>query len=441
MNREQPRTIRITAAALADASAERTTGELRLRLDHRGATILPVNAPDDQPGDTVDLPDHTLVPAFVNAHTHLDLTAIGPHPFDHDAGFNSFLNLVIDNRPTTPDAIADSVRTGAALSLAGGVIAVGDIAGALGPQPTLAPWRALRETDLLGVSYMEFFSFGAGEPAATERVPPLIDTAIAESVPTNSSPDRVRFGLTPHAPYTVNRASYRRTLDWARAANPSLPLTTHLAETLDERRFITRGEGPQLDLLRRMGIFEDRERTDLAQTDHPVAHMAEILTGAPWLVAHMNDLEGEAGDRAIDTLARTNTSVAYCPRAHAYFRIAETVGPHRYRDLLAAGVNLCLGTDSIINLDTPDRITPFDDARLLVRRDGLDPRLALKLITTNPARALGLDPAGFDFTPGPLAGLVALPGRSLAEAMAGDAPPKLLLIRNRFDLSGIRCLA
>ena len=433
MNREPPRTIRLTAASITDAV--RTHAELVLRLDDHGATLLdPADAPPD--AERINLPSHTLVPGFANAHTHLDLTRIGPHPFDHEGGFNTFLSLVIRNRPTTPESIADAVRTGAAFSLAGGVVAVGDIAGALGPQPTLTPWHTLRDTDLLGVSYMEFFSMGSGEALTTDRVPTLIDQALAEP---DQPVDRVRFGLTPHAPYTVNRASYRRTLAWARATDPPLPLSTHLDETLDERWFITAGEGPQVDLLRAMGVFEDRELDDLAHADHPVAHMANILADAPspWLVAHMNDLAGQAGDRAIDTLVRTRTSVAYCPRAHAYFRIAESVGPHRYRDMLAAGVNLCLGTDSIINLDTPERITPLDDLRLLVRRDGLDPRLGLGLITTNPARALGLDPAAFDLAPGPLAGLVALPGRSLVEALAGDGAPKLLLVRNRFDPAGI----
>src|SRR5262245_16435517 len=35
----------------------------------------------------VSLPDSVLIPGLVNAHTHLDLTHVGPRPFDRDRGF------------------------------------------------------------------------------------------------------------------------------------------------------------------------------------------------------------------------------------------------------------------------------------------------------------------------------------------------------------------
>ena len=113
-------------------------------------------------------------------------------------------------------------------------------------------------------------------------------------------------------------------------------------------------------------------------------------------------------------LAETGTSVAYCPRSSHYFRNHESFGPHRYRDMLAAGINVCLGTDSIVNLppDESDRLSTLDETRFLCRRDGTDPLTLLRMATVNGARALDLDPDLFIFRSGlphPVAGLIALP--------------------------------
>ncbi|MFN7022304.1 MAG: hypothetical protein ACK4WH_13380, partial [Phycisphaerales bacterium] len=77
----------------------------------------------------------------------------------------------------------------------------------------------------------------------------------------------------------------------------------------------------------------------------------------------MNDCDDE--DLAV--LARTGTSVAYCPRASDYFRAAEHFGPHRYRDMLAAGVTVALGTDSALCLGPEaDPVRAGDAARISV---------------------------------------------------------------------------
>ena len=150
----------------------------------------------------------------------------------------------------------------------------------------------------------------------------------------------------------------------------------------------------------------------------------------------MND----ADDAGIETLARTGASVVYCPRASAYFGAASHFGPHRFLDMLASGVPVCLGTDSIVNLDTPTRISPLDDARLLARTTDADARTLLAMMTTHGATALGLSPDRFVFREGtPIAGINAVrlegakntrarpAGTDLASALlSSTAPPELL---------------
>ncbi|XHC27268.1 hypothetical protein ABWH91_06785 [Phycisphaerales bacterium ac7] len=60
-----------------------------------------------------------------------------------------------------------------------------------------------------------------------------------------------------------------------------------------------------------------------------------------------------------------------------------------------------MGTDSIVNLpeEDSDRLSTLDDARLLVRRDGLPPGVALAMATWRGADALGLDPDCYSLAP------------------------------------------
>ena len=428
-----PATVLLQAACIADASTDHRPGALLLHLEQSGATVMAVGHPDQvaragpTPTHPIELRGATILPGLVNAHTHLDLTHLGP--FDHDpaAGLTPWLGRILNGRLHDEPGIAASVRLGVEKSLAGGVVAVGDIGGVASGQPSLAPWRAFADSPLLGVSFTEFFAIGSGEArglAAVERL-------IADHADEFAHPTGCRLGLQPHAPYSVSARAYRRTIELARPAG--VPLSTHLAESLAERQFVASAAGPQRDLLRTIGVWDHALEGEFCRGQHPAEHLQPILAAAPWLVAHVND----ATDEAIAILARTGTSVAYCPRSSAYFAAEREFGPHRYQAMQAAGVNVCLGTDSIVNLDTPDRISVLDEMRLLVRRDGLSPRVALEMGTVRGARALGLDERWFRFEAGQrVAGLVAVDGAvGLSEVMAGGAPPRLLWHGNRSGLA------
>jgi cytosine/adenosine deaminase-related metal-dependent hydrolase len=76
--------------------------------------------------------------------------------------------------------------------------------------------------------------------------------------------------------------------------------------------------------------------------------------------------------------------------------------------MMSAGVNVCLGTDSVINLPSgSERISTWEEAGLLLRRDGVDARVLLRMMTVNGARGLGIEGVGFEFE-GELAGLGAV---------------------------------
>lgn len=367
-------------------------------------------------------PHALLIPGLVNAHAHLDLTDVGPRPFEQEGGFMGWIEMVRRNRPADEASIARSVGHGAELSLAGGTVAIGDIAGAPGGRPGLAPFQALARSDLVGTSFLEFFAIGRGEEPGLARARAVIESAPAVS-------GGVRLGLQPHAPNTVSGRGY----EWA--AGCGLPLATHLAETDAEREFIAHARGPQRQFLERIGLWDQEMLGWLGHGLRPVQHLAPVLEQARFILAHVND----AADEDIALLARTGQSVAYCPRASEYFQATRGLGAHRYRDMLQAGIPLALGTDSIINLpvaggESP-RISILDEMRLLWRRDRTDPGTLLAMATQNGAAALGLEPAHSRFVPGEaLLGIVAVDLRGtraddppLERALGSDGAPTLLL--------------
>jgi 5-methylthioadenosine/S-adenosylhomocysteine deaminase len=326
--------------------------------------------------EVVDLPGAVIMPALVNAHCHLDLSHLGPGPYP--GTFVEWVDRIRAGRATTPGGIGAATRKGVALARAGGTGLIGDIAGA----GSLVPMQILREEGLAGVSFLEVFGLGRGQEAAVRR---LRQAAGAEPAASCSS---VRLGLQPHAPYSCGPRVYTE------AADLGLPLSTHVAETLEELQFVESATGPLAEMIRRIGVWDD----------------------------------------SIDGATRSAVSVAYCPRASAYFgHPVAGHAPHRYREMIEAGIVVALGTDGMPCLDTPDRLSVLDDMRLLHRRDGTEPRRLLEMATIAGARALGADPDLVTFRTGPVAGIVAVDGAyavggdPVRAVLANDQPPRWLL--------------
>jgi cytosine/adenosine deaminase-related metal-dependent hydrolase len=329
------------------------------------------------------------MPALVNAHTHLDLTLVPriPEP-EH---FFQWLGGVRSARLSmSADDVRQSVIAGVQRLDAGGVAAVGDIAGTHALQASLA---ACADMGLSGCVFEEVFGMGP-------RISACLSAMEATTLEAAGHARGIRRGVQPHAPYSSDRRVFEAAL------RAGVPVSTHLAESVDERRFLADGSGPFRDLLESFGLWNG---TFLAGARHPIDWMAERLRAASMgpggrqsrvLCAHLNDID----DQALALLATLPIDVAYCPRASEFFGHAG----HRYRAMRAAGVNVCLGTDSALNLDTPDRISTLDDLRLLMRRDQLPLSDALEMATVAGARALGLDSARWDFSLGPVAGVIAI---------------------------------
>lgn len=314
-----------------------------------------------------------LMPGLVNAHTHLDLTDIGYRAYP--GSFIEWVQLVIQNRPLTGEAIRHAVREGVRLSLESGVLHVGDISG------SEVAGEVLLEAELGGVPYLEFF--GIGGETLDHSVNQLEQVGVEVE-------DGNGFSFQPHAPYSTGPALYRKLILQA-AELGYASISTHLAETRDEAVFTKSGEGAFRALLESLGKWEDGYLDYYSHNQSPVAWLAALyaevcadleqrektLTAPRILAAHCNYVN----DHDLRLLGMMDCSVAYCPRASDYFEHAG----HRYLAMLDAGINVCLGTDSIVSHGT---LSILDEMKHLYRRDLTDPRLLLKMATVNGYQAL-----------------------------------------------------
>lgn len=363
---------------------------------------------DRTPGArVVERPGAVLLPGLVNAHAHLDLTTVGQRPYGGD--FIEWVRLVIDARNALGYDPAAAVRHGAEASLASGVVRVGDIAGAA------AATEALAGTDLGGVSFVELMGIEFGDVPSTYLVERVSEFETFQA-------DQLVLGLQPHAPYSTGHRLY----EFAGRVNidDGVPICTHLAETVEELQFVAEGDGPFQGLLESMGKWRGRYRGLYSEGLHPVSWLmrSDELAREPerlprWLCAHCNYVK----DAHIERLAAFGASVAYCPRASEYFGHTG----HRYRDMLDAGVNVALGTDSIICHGT---LSVFDEMRRLYLRDQTDPQTLLAMATVNGMKALGQSEQNATFDEEATPGVIAVQGASLEAALSAEQTPAIELL-------------
>lgn len=363
-------------------------GAIRIR-DGRIQHVGPWKAMRRRGGESVlDLGRALVLPGLLNAHCHLDYTDMaGLLP--PQRRFTDWIKLITCAKAEwSLDDFRRSWLHGAAMLLRHGTTTVADVEAV----PDLLP-ECWTRTPLRVFSFLEMTGIRA-------RREPREVLAEAEAVLRRLPRGRCRAGLAPHAPYSTRPTLL--TLVAERVRTRALRVTIHVAESEEEYQMFRHARGPMFDWLLR----NERDMTDCGGVT-PVQHLHRTgLLGPHLLAVHANYLG--PGDGAL--LARHNVTVVHCPRSHRYFNHR----PFPWRRLLRAGVNICLGTDSLATVPRQGRHAPelslfeeLHEAR--TRQPWLGPRRLLRMVTVNPARALGLEGQAGQIIPGAWADLIALP--------------------------------
>ena len=341
-----------------------------------------------QTGEMVDFGEVMLVPGLVNAHCHLDYTDMAgllPPP----KTFTDWIHLMIAAKAQWeyPD-YARSWLNGARMLLQTGTTTVADIEAV----PDLLPevWNA---TPLRVFSFLEMTGIRA------RREPRAVLREAVEKIESLGHP-RCRASLSPHAPYSTLPELLR--LSAREARKNRWRITTHVAESAQEYEMFVHKRGAMYDWLKR----NERDMSDCG-LGSPVEHLARNrMLGANLLAVHANYL----GRRDAVLLAERKVSVVHCPRSHFYFKHR----PFPLGKLLKAGVNVCLGTDSLATVYKTPREKPelnlFGEMRALARaHPKLQPKKILQMATVNGAKALGLTGRIGELSKNAFADLIAIP--------------------------------
>ena len=309
-----------------------------------------------------------LMPALVNAHTHLEYAMYGG--FGDGLGFADWLADHVARRPLLQPGDTDAAaRLGALLALRCGV---GTVADASYSGVSVA---AVRSAGLRAVVHLEVFGGPDTDPGMV--VAGARDRLAAFALETTPL---VRIGLSPHSPYTVAPASFAA-LDLL-ARERGLTVMTHVAESSAELEAVADGTGPLADALRSLTRIE-------ATGMHPVDLLADAgLLHEGALLVHVV----QAGPAQIRRIAGSGAVVVHCPRSNAVLGC----GAAPIVDLLAAGVTVALGTDSPASAIDFDMWAEMREALMTARRregrpDVLTATDVLRMATISGARALGLE--------------------------------------------------
>ena len=314
-----------------------------------------------------DLGEVVVMPGLINAHCHLDFTAMGgkiPPPTHFPDWVKTMLSL---KAHWGYSEYAESWLRGARMLVESGTTTVCDIESF----PELLP-------ESWSTTPLRVFSFLEMTAVKDQRQAEAVLEETLGHLQRIEKEAKHRPGLSPHALYSTTPELMRKSVVAARERN--LPLTTHIAESEAEFRMFQEAGGPFHDWLKNQRRMEDCGGKSPVQ----LLHEYEVLNRTT-LLAHANYLA--AGDEEI--IARSAATVVHCPRSHQYFR--HHAFPFERLD--QAGVNLCLGTDSLattlkVNGQEP-RLDLWAEMRLFAtKKPGVRPQRLFEMVTVNPARAM-----------------------------------------------------
>ena len=321
-----------------------------------------------------DLGDACLMPAPVNAHTHLQLSWLAGRT-RWGGGFGAWLESLVPQIVAPPqdgeaERRREAITTACATLAACGTHWLGDVGGSA-PGALTTVRRACEAAGLKLRQFCEWFGFAPPLVDGARPWPPRCRAEIAADA-------ELAAACAPggHALYSTAPGILRAAREWC--ARAGRVFSFHLAESPEETELLTRGTGPLRACYEGTvlppGWRPPRQR--------PLAYAASLgLLGPGVLAVHGVQLNGEE----IAALAESGASLCLCPRSNHNLGVGEAP----VRQLLESGVPLCLGTDGLTsNTDLDVR----NEALWLRERLDLPARALVRLLTVNGAAALGLPP-------------------------------------------------
>jgi 5-methylthioadenosine/S-adenosylhomocysteine deaminase len=323
--------------------------------------------------DLVCLDDHVLIPGLINLHTHAAMSLM--RGIADDLPLMEWLSAHIwpaEQAVVSARYVHDATLLACAEMLSGGITCFNDMY--FYPQATAdaASHAGIRAN--LGLIVLEHPSSYASDAAD------YLQKGFAAHDSWRSNP-LISSSIAPHAPYTVSNQTFESVITYAEQLG--LGIHTHLHETRAEI-----------------------EQSEAQYGLRPLQRLAQLgLLGPNLVAAHgVHLLEHE-----VELLAEYGCHIAHCPSSN--LKLGSGIAP--IGQLLAKGVNVGLGTDSVASNNRLDIFAEMRLSALLAKGVSEDATIipaqqALQMATLNSAKALGLEHKIGSIEVGKLADLAAV---------------------------------
>ncbi len=319
--------------------------------------------PGEPEGPLVELGNGVLLPGLVNAHTHLELSALAGATHADD-GFVGWVRSLVEARPTVPpDTSRWATEQAIAAVIDSGTAAVGDVSNALGHLDLLST------APLDAVVFLEIIGW---DPDRAEAAIEEAQGRRRAVVPRG----RVEVRIAAHTPQSVSPRLLSLMAQGEGIAS------IHLAESPEEVEFLRSGRGAWKTFLDDRGLgrvpFDPPGRS-------PVAYLESLGVLWPGLMA-VHCVQVDRSDLAL--LARRGVKVIVCPRSNRTLGVGRAPVPAMLEEGLTPG----LGTDSLASassLDVIEEAVALHNEFPQIRASTL-----LRMATRGGAEALGISDLG-----------------------------------------------
>ncbi|MBI2970120.1 MAG: TRZ/ATZ family hydrolase [Gammaproteobacteria bacterium] len=355
-----------------------------------------------EPAELHELGDHALLPGLVNAHTHAAMTLF--RGLADDLPLMDWLNNHIwpaEQKWVSPRFVADGARLAAAEMILGGTTCFSDMY--YFPDQVA---EVLEEAGMRGVMGLILIEFPTPWASDADE---YLDKGIRVHDRFKHSP-LIRTAFAPHAPYTVSDASLRRLNTMAEELQIPIHMHVHEAESEIEQSLEQHGKRP-LERLRELGMLSQR-----------------------LIAVHMTQIEPED----LELVAHYKVNVAHCPESN--LKLANGLCP--VDDLIRAGINVALGTDSAASNNDLDMFGEMRTAALLGKglagdSSAVPAYTVLRMATINGARALDMDPLIGSLEKGKQADIIALELGGLETQPLYDPISQIVYAASRSQVSDV----
>jgi cytosine/adenosine deaminase-related metal-dependent hydrolase len=310
-----------------------------------------------------------LVPGFINAHCHLELSHLRGK-IEEKTGLPDFLKNVSQLRATDDGEIEAAMLAADREMYEEGIVGVGDISNR---DVSIAIKKASR---LRYHTFVEAFDLHPDYAEAR--------FAEAERIQTAFTAEGLSASVVPHAPYTVSE----KLLQLIVGSNNNL-LSIHHQETKSELEMFRSSSGSLLEFLKGTGKYNEWSSSGSSSLEYILNNtQSEQRT----LLVHNTYADRLDFDKAESN--KTDLWWCLCPQANLYIE-------NRLPDvsvMLERKLKLLLGTDS---LSSNNRLSILDEMKVLLSQvPSLNFDQLLESATLLPARFFGWESSLGSFSPG-----------------------------------------